>query len=109
MPKMVAVGIVTSDKMSKTRRVEIPRIVKSRKYGKYIRQKTVCHVHDENNESALGDTVEIIESRPLSKTKRWVLNRVVTKGNVIDIAALRQSALEAGLQASSEQESEHDA
>jgi len=96
MPKMVAVGIVTSDKMSKTRRVEIPRIVKSRKYGKYIRQKTVCHVHDENNESALGDTVEIIESRPLSKTKRWVLNRVVAKGNVIDIAALRQSALEAG-------------
>jgi 30S ribosomal protein S17 len=95
MPKMVAVGIVTSDKMSKTRRVEIPRIVKSRKYGKYIRQKTVCHVHDENNESALGDTVEIIESRPLSKTKRWVLNRVITKGNVIDIVALRQSALEA--------------
>lgn len=95
MPKMVAVGIVTSDKMSKTRRVEIPRIVKSRKYGKYIRQKTICHVHDENNESALGDTVEIIESRPLSKTKRWLLNRVITKGNVIDIAALRQSALEA--------------
>ena len=95
MPKMVAVGIVTSDKMSKTRRVEIPRTVKSRKYGKYIRQKTVCHVHDENNESALGDTVEIIESRPLSKTKRWTLNRVITKGNVIDIAALRQSAQEA--------------
>ena len=94
MPKMVAVGIVTSDKMSKTRRVEIPRTVKSRKYGKYIRQKTVCHVHDENNESALGDTVEIIESRPLSKTKRWKLNRVVAKGNVIDIAALRQSAQE---------------
>ena len=102
MPKMVAVGIVTSDKMPKTRRVEIPRTVKSRKYGKYIRQKTVCHVHDENNESALGDTVEIVESRPLSKTKRWVLNRVVSKGNVIDIAALRQSALEAGAQASSE-------
>lgn len=92
MPKMVAVGIVTSDKMSKTRRVEIPRTVKSRKYGKYIRQKTVCHVHDENNESALGDTVEIVESRPLSKTKRWTLNRVIAKGNVIDIAALRQSA-----------------
>jgi len=102
MPKMVAVGIVTSAKMSKTRRVEIPRTVKSRKYGKYIRQKTVCHVHDENNESALGDTVEIIESRPLSKTKRWVLNRVVTKGNVIDIAALRQSALEAGSQTDNE-------
>jgi len=99
MPKMVAVGIVTSDKMSKTRRVEIPRTVKSRKYGKYIRQKTVCHVHDENNESALGDTVEIIESRPLSKTKRWKLNRVVAKGNVIDIAALRQSAQEQKMEA----------
>jgi small subunit ribosomal protein S17 len=102
MPKMVAVGIVTSDKMSKTRRVEIPRTVKSRKYGKYIRQKTVCHVHDENNESALGDTVEISESRPLSKTKRWVLNRVVSKGNVIDIVALRQSALAASSQAGRE-------
>ncbi|MCL2117173.1 MAG: 30S ribosomal protein S17 [Planctomycetaceae bacterium] len=102
MPKMVAVGIVTSAKMSKTRRVEIPRTVKSRKYGKYIRQKTVCHVHDEENESALGDTVEIIESRPISKTKRWVLRRVVSKGNVIDIVALRQSALAAGSQAESE-------
>ena len=98
MPKMIAVGIVTSNKMSKTRRVEIPCTVKAKKYGKYIRQKTVCHVHDENNDSALGDTVEIIESRPLSKTKRWVLSRVVSKGNVIDIAALRQSALEAGVQ-----------
>jgi len=94
MPKMVAVGIVTSDKMSKTRRVEIPRTVKYPKYGKYIRQTTVCYVHDENNESALGDTVEILESRPLSKTKRWVLTRIVSKGNVIDIAALRNSAKE---------------
>ncbi|MCL2349067.1 MAG: 30S ribosomal protein S17 [Planctomycetaceae bacterium] len=94
MPKMVAIGIVTSDKMSKTRRVEIPRTVKYPKYGKYIRQTTVCYVHDENNESALGDTVEILESRPLSKTKRWVLTRIVSKGNVIDIAALRNSARE---------------
>jgi len=92
MPKMVAVGIVTGDKMSKTRRVEIPRTVKYPKYGKFIRQTTVCYVHDENNESALGDTVEILESRPLSKTKRWVLSRIVSKGNVIDIAALRNSA-----------------
>ncbi|MDR1493730.1 MAG: 30S ribosomal protein S17 [Planctomycetaceae bacterium] len=92
MPKIVAVGVVTSAKTSKTRRVEIPRTVKSRKYGKYIRQKTVCYVHDENNESALGDTVEIIESRPLSKTKRWQLTKVVSKGNVIDIAALRENA-----------------
>ena len=67
MPKTVAVGVVTSDKMNKTRRVEIPRLVKHPKYGKYIRRKTICYVHDESNESNNGDTVEIIESRPRSK------------------------------------------
>lgn len=73
------VGVVTSDKMNKTRRVEIPRLVKHARYGKYIRRRTVCHVHDEKNESRLGDTVEIMETRPLSKTKSWRLIRVVTK------------------------------
>ena len=47
MPKRVAIGIVTSDKMKQSRRVEIPRLVKHPKYGKYMRRKTVCHVHDE--------------------------------------------------------------
>src|SRR5579871_6131479 len=77
--RRVAIGIVTSDKMDKTRRVEIPRLVMHRRYGKYIRRRTVCHVHDEQNESHQGDTVEIMESRPLSKTKHWRLLRVVTK------------------------------
>ncbi len=77
--RRVAIGIVTSDKMDKTRRVEIPRLVKHRRYGKYIRRRTVCHVHDEQNESHQGDTVEIMESRPLSKTKHWRLVRVVTR------------------------------
>jgi len=77
--RRVAVGVVTSDKMNKTRRVEIPRLVKHPRYGKYIRRRTVCHVHDEKNESRLGDTVEIMETRPLSKTKHWRLMRVVTK------------------------------
>ena len=77
--RRVAVGIVTSDKMNKTRRVEIPRLVKHVRYGKYIRRRTICHVHDEQNESHLGDTVEIMESRPLSKLKHWRLVRVVTK------------------------------
>ena len=71
MPKRVEVGVVTSDKNAKTRRVEIPRLVRHPKYGKFIRRRTVCYVHDENNESAEGDTVEIVESRPLSKHKRW--------------------------------------
>lgn len=72
-------GVVTSAKMNKTRRVELPRLVKHPRYGKYIRRRTVCHVHDENNESRLGDTVEIMETRPLSKTKCWRLVRVVLK------------------------------
>src|SRR5262245_42546882 len=76
------VGVVTSDKMNKTRRVEIPRLIKHARYGKYIRRRTVCHVHDEGNESRMGDTVEIMETRPLSKTKTWRLVRVVTKAPV---------------------------
>ena len=73
------VGVVTRDKMNKTRRVEIPRLVKHRQYGKYIRRRTVCYVHDEHNESRVGDTVEIMETRPLSKLKRWRLVRIVTR------------------------------
>ncbi len=77
--RRVETGVVTSDKMNKTRRVEIPRLVKHPRYGKYIKRRTICHVHDENNESHQGDTVEIMETRPLSKTKNWRLVRVVTK------------------------------
>jgi small subunit ribosomal protein S17 len=80
--RRTAVGVVTSDKMSKTRRVEIPRLVKHPRYGKYIRRRTICHVHDEKNESRQGDMVEIMESRPMSKTKHWRLVRVVTKAPV---------------------------
>lgn len=89
MPKKIAVGVVTSDKMAKTRRVEIPRKVKHPKYGKIIRKRTVCYVHDEQNESGVGDTVEIVESRPLSKLKRWELVRVVEKSRLVDVAALK--------------------
>jgi small subunit ribosomal protein S17 len=92
MPKRVAVGVVTSDKAAKTRRVEIPRLVKHRRYGKYIRRRTICYVHDENGESHAGDTVEIVESRPISKLKRWQLVRVVQKGRAIDLAAMRAAA-----------------
>lgn len=77
--RRVEVGIVTSDKMNKTRRVEIPRLVKHPRYSKFIRRRTVCKVHDDRNESRIGDTVEIMETRPLSKTKTWRLIRVVKK------------------------------
>jgi small subunit ribosomal protein S17 len=89
MAKRQEIGIVVSDKTLKTRRVEIPRLVKDPQYGKYIRRKTICYVHDENNESHAGDTVEIQESRPLSRMKRWTLVRVVEKGKLVDLAALR--------------------
>ena len=72
-------GIVTRDKNAKTRRVEVQRLVRHPKYGKFIKQRTICYVHDEKNESHLGDTVEIVESRPLSRTKRWQLARIVTR------------------------------
>src|SRR5437762_8559799 len=78
--RRTAIGVVTSDKMQKTRRVEIPRLVKHARYGKYIKRRTICHVHDEANESHTGDTVEIMETRPLSKLKNWRLVRVVTRG-----------------------------
>jgi small subunit ribosomal protein S17 len=77
--RRIEIGVVTSDKMNKSRRVEIPRLVKHARYGKYIRRRTICHVHDEQNESHTGDTVEIMETRPLSKTKTWRLLRIVTK------------------------------
>jgi small subunit ribosomal protein S17 len=92
MPKRIETGIVTSDKTPKTRRVEIPRLVKHPRYGKFVRRKTVCHVHDENNESHNGDLVEIVESRPLSRTKRWALVRVVEKGRMVDLVAMRAAA-----------------
>ena len=72
--------------------MEIPRLVKHPKYGKFLRRRTVCIVHDENNESERGDNVEIIECRPMSKTKRWRLVRVTAKSRLIDVAAMRAAA-----------------
>lgn len=83
MPKRVEIGVVKSDKMNKTRRVEIPRLVRHKLYGKTLRRRTVCHVHDENNESREGDTVEIQEAPPMSKLKRWTLVRIVRPGNLV--------------------------
>jgi len=92
MPKKQLTGVVMSDKCDKTRRVEIKRLKRHPKYGKFIRSKTVCYVHDEANESGLGDTVEIIECPPRSKTKRWDLVRVVSKSQLVDITAMRAAA-----------------
>ena len=71
------VGVVQSDKRDKTRTVAINFSVKHPKYGKYLKRRTVLQVHDEQNSSKAGDRVEIAECRRISKTKSWVLVRVV--------------------------------
>lgn len=91
MPKRVSTGVVTSDKMDKTLVVEIRRVVKDKKYKKYVRTRTKCYVHDPKNEAGTGDRVEIIESKPLSRLKRWQLVRVVEKSTAVDMAALKEA------------------
>ena len=92
MPKRVETGTVTSAASKKTRRVEVPRIIRHAKYDRILHSRTVCHVHDEHDESGPGDLVEIIECRPRSKTKRWELVRVVAKSTAVDVASLRSGA-----------------
>ncbi|UXI01555.1 30S ribosomal protein S17 [Photobacterium sp. TY1-4] len=75
-------GRVVSNKGDKSIVVAIERKVKHPVYGKYITRTTKLHAHDENNECGQGDTVEIRECRPLSKTKSWTLVRVVEKARV---------------------------
>jgi small subunit ribosomal protein S17 len=74
------IGIVTSDKMQKTITVVIERLVKHAVYKKYVRQRTILKAHDEKNVAKVGSVVEVEFSRPLSKTKRWNLVRVLRAG-----------------------------
>jgi len=71
--------VVSSNKMNKTITVAVERKVKHPIYGKFVKKTTRFHAHDEKNECAVGDIVKIMESRPLSKTKRWRLVEVVEK------------------------------
>lgn len=80
-------GVVTSDKRDKTLRVDIERRFRHRKYGKIVRSRTGCQVHDPENTAREGDLVEIEESQPVSKTKRWKLVRVVRAADDASVAA----------------------
>lgn len=73
------VGRVVSDKMDKTVTVLVERQVKHPLYGKIVRKSNKYHAHDENNEFHIGDTVEICESRPLSRTKTWTVSKLIQK------------------------------
>jgi small subunit ribosomal protein S17 len=94
--KKTLTGTVTSDKCSKTRRVEVRRDFRHRKYGKIVRGRTVCHVHDEQNQSKEGDVVEIVECRPRSALKRWELVRIVEQANPELVATMRAESDELG-------------
>jgi small subunit ribosomal protein S17 len=73
------IGVVVSDKMQKTRTVAVTEFYRHAKYGKYIKRTLKFHVHDEKNDAKTGDTVQIIEDRPLSATKRWRLMKVLER------------------------------
>lgn len=72
-------GVVSSNKMDKTITVKVERKIKHPLYGKFLKKTTSFHAHDEKNECSIGDTVKIMETRPMSKTKRWRLVEVVEK------------------------------
>lgn len=75
--RKIVSGVVTSNKMFKTITVKSEKLVKHPKYGKFVRRVTTYKAHDEENKANIGDKVEILEARPLSKTKRWRLLRIV--------------------------------
>ena len=75
--RRVRVGVVASSRSQKTLRVLCEYLVRHRKYGKYMKRRTILHVHDEKAEAGVGDKVEVMECRPISKTKSWRLLRVL--------------------------------
>jgi small subunit ribosomal protein S17 len=77
--RKMRIGVVTSNKMDKTITVAVERKVKHPIYGKFVKKTTKFHAHDEKDECTMGDIVKIMETRPLSKTKRWRLVEVVEK------------------------------
>ena len=77
--RKIRIGVVSSNKMDKTVTVAVERKVKHPIYGKFVKKTTRFHAHDEKNECSIGDVVKIMETRPLSKTKRWRLIEVVEK------------------------------
>jgi small subunit ribosomal protein S17 len=77
--KKVRIGVVVSDKMDKTVVVKVDNIIKHPVYKKYIKRRVTCKAHDEQNMCAAGDKVLIVESRPLSKDKRWRVREIIEK------------------------------
>jgi small subunit ribosomal protein S17 len=85
--KKKMIGVVVKDKMDKTVVVEVERAFKHSRYHKYLRTRTTCKAHDEENKARIGDKVLIMETRPLSKDKRWVVKEIITKEVVVPEAS----------------------
>ena len=77
--KRQVVGVVVSNQMNKTVIIAVERLVKHRMYQKYVKRQTKFAAHDETNSCQIGDTVQITESRPLSRTKRWRVSKIVKR------------------------------
>ncbi len=85
MSRKRVVGVVVSDKMDKTVVVKVERFVQHPRFKKYIRRSKKYYAHDEKNECRVGDTVEIEETRPLSKLKRWRVVRIVKRSALAEV------------------------
>ena len=81
------IGLCVSDKMEKTIVVQVTRLEKHKKYKKYLRRHTKFYAHDEKREAKVGDTVQIVETRPLSKLKRWRLVKVLARAGASGASA----------------------
>ena len=79
-------GTVVSNKMDKSITVQVERRVRHPIYGKYIRRSTKVHAHDDTNECNIGDTVTVVECRPLSKTKTWMLQSIDERASTAGVA-----------------------
>ena len=79
-PRTKKVGVVVSDRMAKTAIVAVERMVRHPAYKRIVRRTSRFFAHDERNEAHVGDQVEIVETRPMSKNKRWRIARIIAKG-----------------------------
>ena len=85
MPRKRVIGVVVSDKMDKTIVVKVERFVQHPRFKKYIKRSKKYYAHDERNEARIGDVVEIEETRPLSKLKRWRLIRIIERSKLAEV------------------------
>lgn len=91
-PITTMVGTVESDKRARSRTVVVASKTMHPKYGKFVARRTTLQVHDEANESKLGDTVEVKPCRPMSRTKHWTLVRIVERGSRVELVTTDPNA-----------------